>query len=147
MAQNAKDADVWILIWEELHSVHEEDILVEVRARQSASLQKGEKKQLQGSDKAEEFSKRRSDVEWKRCGAGASYYGSAREEVYAALQYAASLHCLVEEWRGCEELEPNPKERWTFVNKTMEARMHRMEWCAAANTYRCMRLRNKQQQT
>ena len=27
-----------------------------------------------------------------------------REEVYAALQYAASFHCLVEEWKDCEEL-------------------------------------------
>ena len=26
------------------------------------------------------------------------------EEVYAALQYAASFHCLVEEWQDCEEL-------------------------------------------
>ena len=25
-----------------------------------------------------------------------------REEVYAALQYAASFHCLVEEWKDCE---------------------------------------------
>ena len=33
-----------------------------------------------------------------------------REEVYAALQYAASFHCLVEEWNHCEELKPPPKE-------------------------------------
>ena len=40
-----------------------------------------------------------------------------REEVYAALQYAASFHCLVEEWKDCEELEPQPKERWASVEK------------------------------
>ena len=34
-----------------------------------------------------------------------------REEVYAALQYAASFHCLVEEWKDCEELKPMPKEK------------------------------------
>ena len=34
-----------------------------------------------------------------------------REEVYAALQYAASFHCLVEEWKDCEELKPKPKEK------------------------------------
>ena len=33
-----------------------------------------------------------------------------REEVYAALQHAASFHCLVEEWKDCEELKPKPKE-------------------------------------
>ena len=42
---------------------------------------------------------------------------SKREEVYAALQYAASFHCLVEEWKDCEELKPKPKERWIFVDK------------------------------
>ena len=26
----AKDADVWIMIWEELHRVHQEGVLVEV---------------------------------------------------------------------------------------------------------------------
>ena len=33
-----------------------------------------------------------------------------REEVYAALQYAASFHCLAEEWKDCDELKPKPKE-------------------------------------
>ena len=33
-----------------------------------------------------------------------------REEVCVALQYAASFHCLVEEWKDCEELKPKPKE-------------------------------------
>ena len=32
-------------------------------------------------------------------------------EVHAALQYAASFHCLVEEWKDCEELKPKPKEK------------------------------------
>ena len=34
-----------------------------------------------------------------------------REEVYAGLQYAASFHFLVEEWKDCEELKPKPKEK------------------------------------
>ena len=42
----------------------------------------------------------------------ASTIQHGREEVYAALQDAASFHCLVEEWKDCEELEPKPKERW-----------------------------------
>ena len=29
-----------------------------------------------------------------------------REEVHAALQYAARFHCLVEVWHDCEELKP-----------------------------------------
>ena len=39
------------------------------------------------------------------------------EEEYAALQYAASFHCLVEEWKDCEELKPKSKEKWIFVDK------------------------------
>ena len=34
-----------------------------------------------------------------------------REEVYAALQYAASFHCSVEEWKDCEEIKPKPKKK------------------------------------
>ena len=34
----------------------------------------------------------------------ASTVQQRREEVFAALQYAASFHCLVEEWQDCEEL-------------------------------------------
>ena len=34
-----------------------------------------------------------------------------REEVYVALQYAASFHCLAEQWKDCEELKPKPKEK------------------------------------
>ena len=32
-------------------------------------------------------------------------------EVYAALQYAASFHCIVESLRDCEELKSKPKEK------------------------------------
>ena len=38
-----------------------------------------------------------------------------REEVYAALQFAASFHCLVDEGKDCEELTPKPNEKWVFV--------------------------------
>ena len=62
-----------------------------------------------------------------------------REEVYAALQYAASFHCLVEEWKDCEELKPKPKEKRIFVDKKREAMRHRTEWRAEANKFRCVR--------
>ena len=37
--------------------------------------------------------------------------------MYAALQYAASFHCPVEQWKDCEELKPKPKEKWSFVDR------------------------------
>ena len=63
-----------------------------------------------------------------------------REEVYAALQYAASFQCLVEEWKDCEELKPKPKGKWLFVDKKSEDTKHRTEWCAETNKYRCMQV-------
>ena len=44
-----------------------------------------------------------------------------REEENAALQDAVSFHCLVEEWKDCEELMPKPKEKLIFVDKKWEA--------------------------
>ena len=43
-----------------------------------------------------------------------------REEVYAALQHAASFHCLVEKWKRCGEFKPKSKEKWIFVDKKKE---------------------------
>ena len=62
--------------------------------------------------------------------------GSRREEVYAALQCAASFHCLVEEWKDCEELKPELKEKCILVRRKREEMKHRTEWCAEADKYR-----------
>ena len=75
---------------------------------------------------------RRCDVGWAQVRAK-----TEREEVYAALQYAASFHCLVEEWNDCEELKPQPNEKWIYVDKKRKDAKHRTEWCASK--YRCMR--------
>ena len=56
-----------------------------------------------------------------------------------AFQYAANFHCLVEEWKDCEELKPKPREKLILVEKKSENTMHRTERCAEANKYRCMR--------
>ena len=52
---------------------------------------------------------------------------------------AASFHCLVDEWKDCEELKPKPKEKWIFVDQKREETKHRTEWCAEAEEYRCIR--------
>ena len=59
--------------------------------------------------------------------------------MYVVLQYAASFHCLVDEWEDCEELKPKRKEKWIFVDKKSEEMKHQTEWCAKADRYRCMR--------
>ena len=65
--------------------------------------------------------------------------GACQEEVYAALQFAASFHCLVEEWKDCEVLKPKPKEKWIIVDTKREESKHRTKWCAETNKCRCMR--------
>ena len=70
-----------------------------------------------------------------------------REEVYAASQYAASFHCLVEQWKHCEELKPKPKEKLIFVDEKSEETKHRTEWCAEANRCRCMRCGRRSKNT
>ena len=62
-----------------------------------------------------------------------------REEVHVALQYAASFHCLEEEWKNGEELRPKPKEKWSLIETKSENIKHRTEWRAEADRYRCMR--------
>ena len=63
----------------------------------------------------------------------------AQEARTIQMQYAASFHFLVEKWKDCEELKPQPKEKWIFVDKKRESTKHRTEWCATASKYRCMR--------
>ena len=40
-----------------------------------------------------------------------------REEVHAALQKAASFHCLVEEWKDNKEVGPKPKTEVDFYKQ------------------------------
>ena len=56
----------------------------------------------------------------------ASTVQERRDEVYEAFQYAASFHCPAEEWHGCEELKPEPNEKWREKWKRKN-----IEWCGA----------------
>ena len=47
------------------------------------------------------------------------------------------VHCLVEEWKDCEE--PKPKEKVGLRGSEKEETTHQSEWRAEANKYRCMR--------
>ena len=75
-----------------------------------------EKFVAEGNDKADEFAKAGAmfDEEFM-AEARAKTMQQEREEVYADLQCAVSFHCLVEDWKDCEELSPKPKEKWNFL--------------------------------
>ena len=80
---------------------------------------------LSERDVTEGNEKRR--MSWKKGGAmldggemtqiRANTVQQSRQEVYAALRYAANFHCFVKEWHDCGELKPKPKEKWIFVDK------------------------------
>ena len=109
-----KDADLWILIREELHSVRPEGILVEVE-HVKAHRTKKEMQQMsfferllaEGREKADELAKEGARVDGGDMAEVRAI--TIQQQVYAALQYAASFHCLVEEWKDCEELKPKAK--------------------------------------
>ena len=115
--------------------------LVNVKAHRTKKEMKNtwhfEKFVTEGHEKADDLAK--EGDEGFMAEARAKTVQQEREEVYAALQYAASFHCLVEQWKDCEELKPKPKEKWNFVDRKKEETKHRTAWCADTNKCRCMR--------
>ena len=108
--------------------------------KEKEKMTKIERFVTEGNEKADELAKAGAMLdEGSVAEARAETMRKEREEVYVALQYAASFHCLVEEWKDCEELRPKPREKWSFVDKRRERMKHRTEWCAEAKRYRCMR--------
>ena len=120
----AGDADLW-KNWEELHELVERGILVEVAhvkahrtEKEKEKMTKIERFVTEGNEKAGELAKAgamldEGFVAEARAETLKKEREREREKVYVALQYAASFHCLVEEWKDCEELRPKPKEKWT----------------------------------
>ena len=115
----AGDADLWFKVWEELHELVTRGISVEV-ARVKAHLTKKEKEKMtkidrfvtEGNEKADDLAKAGAMLdEGFMAEVRAVTMKQEREEVYVALQYAASFHCLVEERKDCEEPRPKWKRR------------------------------------
>ena len=72
----------------------------------------------EGNEKADDLAKAgATSDEGFMAEARAKAMQQEREEVYAALQYAASFHCLEEQWKDCEELRPKSREKWVFLEK------------------------------
>ena len=115
----AGDAHLWIEIWKELHEVVKRGILVEVAhvkahrtKKEKETMTKIERFAIEANEKADELAKAGAMLdEFFMAGARAETMKKETEEVYAALQYVASFHCLVEEWKDCAELRPKPNEK------------------------------------
>ena len=110
---------------EQLHGLVERGIVVEVEhvkahrtMKDKKDMSYSEKFVTEGSEKADEMAKEGALLDGGfMAEARAKTMQQEREEVYAALQSAASFHCFVEEWKDCEELKLKPKEKWIIVNK------------------------------
>ena len=87
----------------------------------------------EGNEKADELAKAGAMMdEGFMAEARAETLKQERKEV----RYAASFHCLVEEWKDCEELKPKQKEKWSFIDKGSEGMKHRTEWCGTPHEKR-----------
>ena len=114
----AKDADLWILISKELHRVHQARILVEVEHVKAPRTKKEMKPMsllerfiAEGNEKAEKLAKEGAMIdEGDMAQVRAITVQQERDEVYAALQFAANFHCLVEEWKE-REVDLREQER------------------------------------
>ena len=123
----AGDADLWIKC-EEIQSLAERGILVEVEhvkahrtKKEKVNMSQFEKFVTEGNEKADDLAKAGAMLdEGFIAEARAKTMQQEREEVYAALQNVASFHCLVEEWKDCEEVRPKPKEKWVFLEEKRE---------------------------
>ena len=123
-----------------MHLVEVKHVKAHQWKKEKKEMSHFEKFVTEGNEKADELAKEGALLdEGFMAEARAETMQEEREEVYAAFRYAASFHCLVEEWKDCEELKPKPKEKWTFVDQKREKTKHRTEWCAEADRYRCMR--------
>ena len=137
---------LWIKIWEELHRLAARDIVVEVECVKAHRTKKRKRCRTLRGMSLKATRRRMSWQKQEQCWTKDLWRkreqrqsSKKEEDVYAALQYGARFHCLVEEWKDCEELKPKLKEKWIFVDQKREETKHRTEWCAEANKYRCMR--------
>ena len=142
----AKDADLWILTWEELHRVHQEGILAEVKlVKAHRSKTQTQQMSLFEVSLLKEGMRRR-----RRAGKR----GCWTEEIWRRLELAQSSRkekgctqrcnmwpAFIVWWRTGKTVKNSNKsqKKCGLVCKNLEAKAHRTEWCAAANTYRCMR--------
>ena len=128
------------IIWQQRRLVEVEHVKAHRTKEDKKEVSHFEKFVTEGNEKADELAKGGALLdEGFMAEARAETMQQEREEVCAALQYAASFHCLEEQWKDCEELRPKPKEKWILVDKRSEGMKHRTEWCAEADRCRCMR--------
>ena len=112
MCPRAKDADLWIMIWEELHRVSSsrrhtvdvEHVKAHRTRKEMQHMSLSENFITEGTEKADEPAKEGAMLDGgDMAQVRAITIQQELEEFHASLQKAASFHCLV------EDLEPQRK--------------------------------------
>ena len=106
-----------------------------------------EKVLTEGNEKADELAREGAMLD----GGGvaesrASTVQQRRNEVYAALQYAAGFHCLVKEWKDCEDLKPKTKEKCTLCGQKAGSKEASCGVVCSSEQISVHEMRKKQQQ-
>ena len=122
-----------------MHFVEVEHVNAHRTKKEKNDMSHFEKSVTEGNEKADELAKEGALLDEGLMADARAETMKQEREVYAALQYAASFHCLLEQWKDCGELRPKRKEKWIFGDKKSEETKHRTEWCAEADRYRCLR--------
>ena len=112
----------------EPHELAKRGILVEVEhvkahrtKKEKAKLTQFERFVTEGNKKASESAKAGAMMDEGFMGeATAQTMKQEREEVYVALQCAAGFHCLVEEWKDCEEIKRKEKCSFFWTGRVRE---------------------------
>ena len=142
----AGDADLWLIIWEELHELVNRGIVVEV-ARVKAHRTKKETEKMtniesfvtKGSEKADELAEAGAMPDQGYGRSESCYCETGERGSVHSLAICSQLPLFSGGQENCEDFRPKPKEKLYFVDRRRERVMHRTEWCAEANKCRCMR--------
>ena len=120
------DADLWIKIWDELQLSTSKEKLVDAE-HVKASRTEEDKKEISHFEKLSQRARKRL-TSWRKAGAmldegfmaqtRVKTVQQEREEVYRSLPVRSQQTLLlVEEWKDCEELKPQPKEKVDFCGQ------------------------------
>ena len=145
LAPKAKNADLWVLIWEDVRRTPRRNTsggVEHVKAYRS----KKEKQEMtlferfvaEGKETADELATEQCWMEtWRRSGPAQFRREGRRCTRPCSMQLAFTMCCRI--GTIVKNLKLQPKEKLTFVDQQWEAAKHRTEWCAATGKYRCTR--------
>ena len=121
----AGDAHLWTKTWEELQLLTTKEVFVEVehvkahRTKDKKEMTQFEKFVTDGDERADELAKEGAMLDEGLMAQGKSKNDSAgaRRGARSPAVRSQFFQCLVEEWKDCEVLKPQPKEKWTFCGQ------------------------------